>query len=56
MNRAFYINAAYRKDRTLVWLSVLRRMVAVFVFQGHGGVWRKVAGFEGVCGVSIAGA
>ncbi|KAK0121690.1 hypothetical protein ONS95_009975 [Cadophora gregata] len=53
---AFYINAAYRKDRPIMWVCVLGRGMAVPVFMGHGGPWRNVAAFEAVCGLSIAGA
>ncbi|KAL2075928.1 hypothetical protein VTL71DRAFT_871 [Oculimacula yallundae] len=52
---AFYINAAYRRDRAVMWLSVLGRGIAVLVFLGDGGPWRSIAVFEAVCGLLIAG-
>lgn len=52
----FYINAAYRNDKHIMWLSVLGRGIAAAVFLGHGGPWRDVAVFEAVCGGCIAGA
>lgn len=56
MPRTFYINAAYRHDRAMMWLCVLGRGIAISVFVSHGGPWRSVAIFEAVCGLSVAGA
>ncbi|KAG4423120.1 hypothetical protein IFR04_003757 [Cadophora malorum] len=53
---AFYINAAYRHDKSIMWLCVLGRAIAIPVFMTHGGPWRNVAVFEAVCGLSVAGA
>lgn len=54
--RAFYLNAALRQDRTVMWWMILGRLIAIPVFLGHGGPWLQVAGFEAVCGVSTAAA
>jgi len=51
---AFYLNAAYRNDRPVMWASVIGRWLSIPVFLQHGGPWKNVAIFEGVCGVSIA--
>ncbi|PVH86469.1 hypothetical protein DL98DRAFT_481190 [Cadophora sp. DSE1049] len=53
---AFYINAAYRHDKTMMWICVLGRGIAIPVFMAHGGSWKNVAVFEAVCGLSVAGA
>ncbi|TVY82543.1 hypothetical protein LSUE1_G002437 [Lachnellula suecica] len=49
----FYLNAAYRRDIPIMWMSVVGRMAAVIVFWPRGGVWRNVALFEGICGLSL---
>jgi hypothetical protein len=51
--RAFYLNAAYRNDFSMVWLMIVGRAVAVGVFWRYGGMWGNVAVFEAVCGVSL---
>jgi hypothetical protein len=56
VDRAFYLNAGYRRDRLAMWMSVLGRVIAIPVFIGHGGPWVNVAVFEGVCGGLTAGA
>lgn len=53
-DRALYINAAYKKDVSVVWWMVLGRAIAVCVFWRYGGMWGNVAIFEGACGVSLA--
>jgi hypothetical protein len=53
--RTFYLNTAYRRDRTMMWLCVAGRAMAIPVFLGHGGPWINVAVFEGVCGILTAG-
>lgn len=54
-NSSAYILAAYRGDKAAMWLSVVGRTIAVGIFWTDGGVWRKVAIFEGVCGGVLAG-
>jgi hypothetical protein len=56
VSRAFYIHAAYQRDRTAMWMSVIGTVIAIPVFVEHGAPWLNVAVFEGVCGVLVAGA
>jgi len=51
---AFYLNAAYRNDRTVMWWCVFGRLLSIPVFLQHDGPWINVAVFESVCGLSIA--
>ena len=53
-SRFFYCMAAWRKDGVLMWMSVVGRGMAVYVFGADGGPWRNVAVFEGVCGGVLA--
>ncbi|KAM3067331.1 hypothetical protein ACMFMF_009825 [Clarireedia jacksonii] len=50
----FYLIAAKKRDKLAMKLSILGRTMAVLVFLRNGGVWRKVAIFEGVCGGLLA--
>ncbi|QSZ35649.1 hypothetical protein DSL72_008519 [Monilinia vaccinii-corymbosi] len=51
----FYLIAAHRRDRLVMWLSVMGRTIAVGVFVIDAGPWRNIAIFEGVCGGLLAG-
>lgn len=46
---AFYINAALNHDENIRPFLLLGRVLGAVIFWSHGGKWRQVAVFEGVC-------
>jgi hypothetical protein len=54
LQSTLYLFAARNNDRAAMWSTVLGRTAAVLVFRGHGGPWRNVAIYEGVCGGIVA--
>jgi hypothetical protein len=54
LDRALLLNAAYRKDRSAMWMLVVGRLLAIPVFLLDGGPWVNLAAFDGACGVLTA--
>jgi len=52
----FYIRAAQQNDKTIMWLTLAGRALAVLTFAKDGGAWVNVAVYEGVCGGLLAAA
>ncbi|EHL00932.1 hypothetical protein M7I_3105 [Glarea lozoyensis 74030] len=51
---AFYVNAAYRGDTDIMWITFLGRLTGIPYLLYHGGSCKMVAVSEGVlCGVAI---
>ncbi len=52
----YYLQAVYQRNRSFMRAIFPWRCVATVVFGAHGGAWRKVAIYEAVMGVVMAGA